>query len=603
MNTRILFATAFTLIALVATIPGQTTGEPVLTIERSKEESEKELAKKAKTRELALQMLRETARDIESLRTPENRISMSADLAGIMWTHDPDEAKEMFRVLTNSFIQLFTDYSSRLNSVGWESGDEWDYSDSESGKAARRMVKAFTVRENLARAAAERDPLMALDFVTITSTAVRGGVFAERVEESDTRLKILIVDRYAARETETAREIGRRLLKEGFDEAAISLLRQLRAKDAKEGAEFAAEVFSAAGRDLDHLEPNFGAQASLLRFVNEDNESEGSDGGGTELIGRDTVRSHADSFGRAVLRQETLDTDAANGYAMSIRPFSPGLADRIEKKFTEEDESVSPETARLLKLLEKSRESDLARMAPPPPPAGVAMTTEGTEDEFDGEEPSEQEMLLEELAGLKKDGMTDEAKQAIISKARTAADGAKNPMEKIGIMTAAALTMKNLGEDELAMEVMNEASGFVTSNPKNYMDFLNVWILSGGLVQVAPERAFGRLEDAIFRINDVINAGITIAEFIDTNDDIVQDGELLIGAFAGGMTANLSRSLPQAGSVLVGLADADFARTKALADRFDRPEIRVLAKTMILAVVLAEDDGEPKEGIEFLTGK
>ena len=44
-------------------------------------------------RKEAVAFLRETMADVQNMRTLENRISFSAELAGLMWYHDENEAR------------------------------------------------------------------------------------------------------------------------------------------------------------------------------------------------------------------------------------------------------------------------------------------------------------------------------------------------------------------------------------------------------------------------------------------------------------------------------------------------------------------------------
>jgi len=563
--------------------------------------SAEEKAAREKTEALAMQMLRQTASEIQTLRTPENRISLSAGLVEIMWAHDPDGAREMFRGLANSFVQLFSEYSANLNAASLAEGPERYVGRMESARATSRMEKALAVRENLARAAAGMDPILALEFVKTSSMAVSGGAFSDRLKDSDSRLKVVIAESYGAADPKISKEVGDWLVKDGLTEGAIAHLKQLRSKEGNQGAEYAAEVFTAASKDLNRAKPDYGAQASLLSYAEEvfssdDQETKKS------FVSRGEVVFQAEAFGRALLRQAEVGEDEASSYAAAIRPFSETMADRVMKKFSDTEETVSPETARLLKMLEESRAKDEKRMAPSTPAAA-------SEDEMaqmlgvGNEKDSESDDVLSKLNEMPEGEATDEVRQEMADKARAAAADLDLPVMKIGVLTTVASQLKALGDDARAMELVDEADGLVTNQPRNYQDFLEVWVLAGGMVKVAPERSFTRLEDAIFRINDVINAGITIAEFIDVNSDIVQDGELLVGAFAGGVTSGLSSMLAQSDSVLLGLARADFERAKLLTERLDKPEIRILAKTLLLGVVLNKDSGNKRTGMDFLLGQ
>ena len=46
-----------------------------------------------------------------------------------------------------------------------------------------------------------------------------------------------------------------------------------------------------------------------------------------------------------------------------------------------------------------------------------------------------------------------------------------------------------------------------------------------------------------------------------------------------------------ASGTIITLANADFAKTKSLANRFDRPEVRLLARMMVLRTIL---DNKPR---------
>src|SRR6185436_2218575 len=54
----------------------------------------------------ALVFLRETAADVGTLRTLENRISFAAEIAGLMWFQDETEARAMFQNVIVDFRQL-----------------------------------------------------------------------------------------------------------------------------------------------------------------------------------------------------------------------------------------------------------------------------------------------------------------------------------------------------------------------------------------------------------------------------------------------------------------------------------------------------------------
>lgn len=113
-------------------------------------------------------------------------------------------------------------------------------------------------------------------------------------------------------------------------------------------------------------------------------------------------------------------------------------------------------------------------------------------------------------------------------------------------------------------------------------------MLAAGYAESNPDKAFPILEDAIGRANNLITAFVSIGEFIDVTEEMIADGEVQVGAFGGGMIRGLSKELGVAESTLQTLTKADFEKTKALTNRFDRTEVRVLAKMLVLRSVLGK---------------
>src|SRR4030095_9606799 len=86
--------------------------------------------------------------------------------------------------------------------------------------------------------------------------------------------------------------------------------------------------------------------------------------------------------------------------------------------------------------------------------------------------------------------------------------------------------------------------------------------------------------------NDTLSAFVKVAEFIDINDEMIDDGEVQVGMFGGSMMRELTGELGMADSTIKSLARADFAKTVNLTNTFDRTEIRVLAKMLVLRAVM-----------------
>src|SRR6476620_5039432 len=127
---------------------------------------------KAKLEKEAVVFLRETLGDVNGMRSLENRISFTAELAGLMWFHDEREAKAMFTEVANDFRQLLLQYDAQMNSFGLNpEGEDGKYRGglfggdmSERGRVTRKFATAMAVRQQIAMSMAEHDADLAYSF-------------------------------------------------------------------------------------------------------------------------------------------------------------------------------------------------------------------------------------------------------------------------------------------------------------------------------------------------------------------------------------------------------------------------------------------------------
>src|SRR5690606_11598082 len=59
-----------------------------------------------KIKEEAVALIRTTLQDVGGMRTIENRISFTSELAGLMWYHDQREASALFSGVVNDYKTL-----------------------------------------------------------------------------------------------------------------------------------------------------------------------------------------------------------------------------------------------------------------------------------------------------------------------------------------------------------------------------------------------------------------------------------------------------------------------------------------------------------------
>jgi hypothetical protein len=532
----------------------------------------------AELKKEAVAFLRETAADVNTLRSLENRISFASEIANLMWFNDEKEARAMFQAIINDFRQLLTQYNAQAIASGIAVAEDENAPFASSAKSdmTRKFVKAISVRQQIAASLAENDAQLAFDFLTDTAQTVTAPAFRKQIEQGDVYFQTRLLSQIAAQNPDAALKYGRKTLAKGFTYEHINLLKKLYAKDAEKGAAFGEDILAKFKSD-DSKPDRFYYLNSLLALGAENLEKvKGKNK--TPIFSEQSLRELADLLAQAVLKRGDVGDANIATYITQIEKFSPARAAQIRQKLAAKKQTVTEtetETGIGSAMLTGSV------IAPPIPMAKGASEQDG------------QKQMMESMQNLGAKQLSKEERQKAVGQARKIIAGIKEPTAKLFALSALASQVA-AADKELAVQIMDEARGSVNLQPKNYLEFMQIWLLAGGYAQVDADKAFPVLEDAIFRINDTISAAVKIAEFMDTGNEIIEDGEVQIGSFGGGMTRDLLRGLGAIDTTIRSLAKADFTRTKALTNKFDRPEARILAKMLVLRGIF----GEKKEAAE-----
>ena len=537
----------------------------------------------AETKKQAVEFLRETAGEVGNLRTLENRISFAAELAGLMWFQDEKEARTMMNSVIGDFKQLVMQYDSQLNALGVEAeGGEKNYGgflgggdQSERGKLMRKLTKAVAVRQQIAGSIAEHDPQLAFDFFDGSMQLVSNAKLRTQFEGQDAYFLARLLKQIAEKNPKKAAEFGRKSLAKGVNYEHIELLKKIYEKDAEKGAEFAEAVAKKLKETKTDTEDYYmlgsvlNLGASNFEKARKDNKK--------PMFAEQTLRDLTEVLAQTLLKNEQ---PVGNDYLKEIEKFAPARAVQLRAKInTQVSNSTSNKNGYGIG-------SD--GMPPPPPPPAVAIEVSGNSTPS----VSPEMQLAEGLKNLQNKELPKDEREKVVAKARKIITEMPNKMAKITALSGLAAQVFKFGDKELATQIMNDAQGLINTQPKNYQDFIEAWILISGYAQGDAEKAFPLLDDTIFRVNETLAAFIKVAEFIDVSGEIVEEGEVQVGSFGGSMIRELTGGLGMASGTLRSLAKTDFNKTRAVTNRFERQEIRILAKMLVLRAVLG---GEKKD--------
>lgn len=538
----------------------------------------------AKLEKDAVEFLRETAGEVSRLRTMENRISFNAELASLMWFHDEKEAKAMYGGVVGDFKQLLASFDMQINAT--EVPEDEDamggiFGGYGKSKVERKFRVAMEVRKQIAMSLAEHAPDLAYNFFYDSLNLITNPKFRKETEQSDKNFEFQLIKQIAETNAAKALDYGKESIKNGLDNNHIELLKKIYAKDADKGIEFGASILSRLKSHRSSLK-NTNFYISLLSFGTENLAGSKKPDGKKTVYSSNDLRDIADQFAQAIM-DSTLEVESyeAEGHADLVEKYAPGRGAQIKAKFRKGNSGA-------VKEMRMDRMTAIANVAGPGTGSGSGHANTSIDPEKQARENREktEKKMMEDINDLSKKSLPKEERDKVISQARKIISETRGKDKKIIALSLLGAQVARAGDKDLADEIMRDAERLVNPQPKTFMDFGFSWMLAAGYAEANPAKAFPLLETTILRANETIAAFVKTAEFIDVNEEAIQDGEVQVGMFGGSMIRGLTQGLGMAGSTIKSLAKADFTKTKNLTDTFDRTEIRVLAKMLVLRTVL-----------------
>jgi hypothetical protein len=151
-------------------------------------------------------------------------------------------------------------------------------------------------------------------------------------------------------------------------------------------------------------------------------------------------------------------------------------------------------------------------------------------------------------------------------------------------MAEIAIVMEKNGSHDEALKLLDEAQTMIKVELDSDTQTNALLTLVAGYALVDPTRAFGIVERVIDRANEDI-AKLLLLDKI-AKSGAVKKGEIRLQQ-SGMMPVDFA--VFKYGRAVAALASADFDRTKAAADRFQRPELRLMVRLLLAQALLRGD--------------
>lgn len=522
--------------------------------------------------EKALALLKTMTREAGQLNLPENRIRYFIDAGDLMWSQDQKTARGYFKNAISDFRLVLQALDALYQKR--ESG-ELD-NDSFFGEDTASFTRFYSVqrmRQNMLLTIAKHDAQLALDFLHETARE-NFKDYGWRDASFEPQLAIVV----AKNDPNRAFEIGQQKIAKNSFEGLNEIINNLYEKDAEKGANLASETVKKL-RTTNLLKDTSASYIAVTLF---DRVAE------LEKNGKNSEKALLDKSDMSQLA-ETVAKTALENYKAGIylSPLSPENLEQLKK--------YAPLTTAQLEQQIKIQKTKAAKAANGSSGSGGSpeeseaspsyFAAVAAEKKREDERKAQTEAMTQAMKAVDPNNekiSVDEAKQALAK--------IKSRSQRFIVTSQAAHVLAERGEKEAAGSLLTEINNQQIAQPRRAVEMLQNLFVAKANSNVDPERSFTTLEAIVYELNSVISAGARLGEFFGIKE-MMDDNEFAVAGFANEMLY-VSAMGQQFGAeqLIVDLAKADFERTVELANKLERPEIRLEVRMLIVRALLATDN-------------
>lgn len=565
--------------------------------------TEEEQKAQAELESKGLTLLEETLSGAQLLKLPENRAYILAAGADLLWKHDEKRARVF--------------YQEALSNLG-AAMQSMDKDDAMTGSSFFTFTNQ---RQQIITKIARRDPQFALDLLQSTRQAFTDNMpsFARWMDQ-ELMLEQSIATEVAAKDPKRALQIAQESLAKGISYQTLNLLQKLQQKDSDAATSFAGDIIKKLSSTdfIKNHEAPYVAQGLLRMLIQPERKASG--GKKDQTISKTKPLSVDDQAIRDlidIVLNAAMNSSPERPQILMLQSLLPELEKRVperivqlRRKMAETNEKMDSRLKPMYQYQELMREGkpealiEAAAKAPPDMRKnlyGMAVSHLMR----DGELEAARKIVVDNFTGDDREQWLASIDQQLIARAlkEEKLDEAKKLLDRItpkearlGQLAQMATSLFKKGDRKMALALMDETQELVNRPPENQQDIKAMLQVARAYALIEPTRAFRILEPVIEQANALLAAAALLEKF-GADRGFFKDGE-----FKMQTSWDYSYSFStQYQKEMAALARADFARTRALADRFLRDEARLMAR-ITLAQVILTDPQETKDQNEGAVG-
>ncbi len=554
-------------------------------------EKEKETAERLELEKKTLALLNEIASGAWGLKLPENRIFIMTSAADLLWPVDEKRARNLYWEALNSINSMSVATPKTGETV----------SKAEREKIAQVYFFNLMLKQRLLRQVASRNSQLAMEMLQASRQAPPPQLASERFYFDDRRFEQEIAGAIAARDPAQALQLARQSWAKGLTLELLNLLQQLQQRDSEKASMFAGDIITKL--QTSNVATDFRASVIALHLLQASRQSKTAN----ELpAGRPKALGLSDDQRRQLVE---ILTDAAlsasaNSNLLSeitevmpeIEEFLPERRAALERKLAAFNETLSRgqrDQNTYNTLIRRGMQEELVRVAASADnqtreslygQAAIIAVARGNTDafrEFLNKEVSNTGDRRKILDLLDAEEISAAAGRKQLDHLRKLLPQIERKEDRARAMAELALLLKEKGEDAEAGTVLDDAATLIKSNLKDERQTNALLSLLCAYAVIDPAKAFALAERTVDQANSQISLLMLLDKVVKSG--AVKKSEIILD-HAGIMP--LDFLVFKYGKGVAALAKTDFNRTRALADRFDRNELRLLAQLLIVKGLL-----------------
>ena len=577
-----------------------------------KEKAEKELAKRQELEKKTLGLLDEIVGAAWSLKLSENRSYVLTKAADLLWPHDEKRARNLFWEALNSLNLPNNQTTDAAVAKDPPTNDSAKPSATKTPTKEQEQIlnqyyATLQKRREFLHKVARRDPQLALDMLRSTrqqSPRQIAGMFRP-VDESD--LEQEIAYEAAARDPKRALQIARESLAKGLSLEIMNLLFQLNQKDQDAGTEFAGEII--AKLNTENFEKNGYAPLVAMQLL-ETSRTGGSllvvslspDSSYKQLKLDDVQKQNlADMLARAALSVTERGNILQNiRFVMpDIEQYAPDQAAKLKARLAEFNrtldrnqrdwnpydsmfENATPEEmVRAADKLGDDQRNAFYREAV----SRAVMRGHSDEfREFVNNQIQDDARKKTVLDSLDSEQMYHALLTGNSEELQTLLPLIRAREQRAIAMSQLAILLEKKGQHDDAVKLLDDAHALVKVDLANEKESNALLAVMLGYSLVETPKAFAMIEPIIDRTNEDVSRLLLLDKIVKSG--AVKNGEIIMNQ----PQIPIDYAMLQYAPGVVVLGKADFDHTKGLADRFQRNELRIVARLLLAQAILR--DGE-----------